>query len=92
MATVYERVRAIVADKWGIRKEDIDEGSSFADFRVDEWDLKDLIKTLGRRFSIQRNPAKVSDGDVVNIHTVGDVIKYLKDHGVQDQPEVIPAA
>lgn len=85
MATVYERVKSIVIDKLRVDEEDVHEESSFVDdLEADSLDLVELIMAFEEEFSADDNPLEISDEDASNIHSIGDAVAYLKDHGVQD--------
>ena len=85
MATVYERVKSIVADKLGVDESDVKEGSSFVDdLNADSLDLVELIMAFEEEFSTDDNQLEISDEDAGNIATINDAISYLKGHGVAD--------
>jgi acyl carrier protein len=85
LATVYERVKSIVIDKLRVDEADVREDSSFVDdLEADSLDLVELIMAFEEEFSTDGNVVEISDEDAGNIHTIGDAIIYLKDHGVQD--------
>lgn len=86
MATVYERVKAIVIDKLRVDEDAISEASSFVDdLEADSLDLVELIMAFEEEFSSDGNPVEISDEEAGNIHTIADAVAYLKDHGVQDR-------
>lgn len=85
MATVYERVKSIVIDKLRVDEANIHENASFVDdLEADSLDLVELIMAFEEEFSTDGNVVEISDEDAGNIHTIGDAIAYLKEHGVQD--------
>ncbi len=85
MPTVYERVKAIVADKLGVDEDEVKEGSSFVDdLKADSLDLVELIMAFEEEFSTDDNPVEISDEDAGNIFTVNDAVKFLTEHGVED--------
>lgn len=84
MATVYERVRAIVVEQLGVDEEDVVENASFVDdLNADSLDLVELIMSLEEEFSSDAE-LEISDEDAEKIGTVQDAVDYLKDHGVED--------
>ena len=86
MATVIERVRSIVVDKLGVEEGDVEQGSSFVDdLNADSLDLVELIMAFEEEFSTDDNTVEISDDDAANIHTVGDAVNYLVEHGVSDE-------
>ena len=85
MATVYERVKAIVVDKLRVDEDQVHESASFVDdLKADSLDLVELIMAFEEEFSTDNSAVEISDEDAANIHTIADAVTYLKDHGVQD--------
>lgn len=86
MAIVYERVKAIVVDKLGADENAVQEGSSFVDdLNADSLGLVEFIMAFEEEFSTDDEPVELSDEDAGNMHTVKDVVDYLKQHGVKDE-------
>lgn len=57
----------------------VTESSSFKDdLGADSLDLFELVMSLEEEFGVE-----IPSEDLENIATVGDVINYLKDHGVE---------
>lgn len=84
MATVYERVRAIVVEQLGVDEEDVVMAASFTDdLNADSLDLVELIMSLEEAFQSDVE-LEISDEDAEKIVTVQDAVDYLKDHGVED--------
>lgn len=85
MATVYERVKSIVADKLGVDEADVTEESAFVEnLNADSLDLVELIMAFEEEFSTGDSQLEISDDDAGNIGTISDVVTYLKAHGVED--------
>ena len=85
MATIYERVKSIVADKLGVEEAEVKEDSSFVDnFNADSLDLVELIMAFEEEFSTGDQPLEISDEEAGNIATIRDAVAYLKEHGVED--------
>ena len=85
MATIYERVKSIVADKLGVDEAEVTEDSSFVDnFNADSLDLVELIMAFEEEFSTADKPLEISDEEAGNIATINDAVTYLKEHGVAD--------
>lgn len=86
MATVFERVRAIVVEQLGVEEEEVVPGASFVDdLNADSLDLVELIMSLEEEFSEDAGGMEISDEDAEKIATVQDAVDYLKDHGVEDK-------
>ncbi len=85
MATVFERVRDITADKLSVDIEEINSESSFTeDLNADSLDVVELIMAIEEEFGSGDQPLEISDEDAEGIRTVSDAVTYLKDHGVSD--------
>ena len=86
MATVYERVKAIVADKLDVGEDAVVPSASFVDdLNADSLDLAELIMAFEEEFSNGDNKIEIADEDAGEIVTLQDAIDYLKKHGVQDE-------
>lgn len=85
MATVFERVRAIVVEQLGVEEEDVVPAASFVDdLNADSLDLVELIMSLEEEFSAEGGDFEIPDEDAEKIVTVQDAVDYLKDHGIDD--------
>lgn len=84
MATVFERVRAIVCEQLGVDEDQVTPTTSFVeDLNADSLDLVELIMALEEEFGDEAN-IEISDEDAEKIVTVQDAVDYLKEHGVED--------
>jgi acyl carrier protein len=86
LATVFERVRAIVVEQLGVEEEEVAPSASFVDdLNADSLDLVELIMSLEEEFSADGEEVEISDEDAEKIATVQDAVDYLKDHGIEDK-------
>lgn len=86
VATVFERVRAIVVEQLGVEEDEVVPGASFVDdLNADSLDLVELIMSLEEEFSGDGSELEISDEDAEKIATVQDAVDYLKDHGIEDK-------
>ena len=86
MATVFERVRAIVVEQLGVEEDEVVPAASFVDdLNADSLDLVELITSLEEEFTTDANGLEIPDEDAEKIATVQDAVDYLKDHGVEDK-------
>ena len=86
MATVEERVRAVVADKLSVDEPDVVADASFTeDLNADSLDLVELIMAFEEEFGSEDQVLEISDEDAVGITNVQQAIDYLKAHGVEDE-------
>jgi len=85
VATVFERVRAIVVEQLGVEESDVVPSASFVDdLNADSLDLVELIMSLEEEFT-EDTEMEISDEDAEKIATVQDAVDYVKDHGVEDK-------
>lgn len=72
---VFERLRKMISDQFGIDEDDIDMDTSFKDdLNADSLDLVELVMAIEDEFDLQ-----VADEDVEKIHTVGDAVNYINE-------------
>lgn len=85
MATVFERVRDIAADKLSIETEEIKPESSFTnDLNADSLDVVELIMALEEEFSVGDKEVEISDEEAEGLNTINDVLSFLKTKGISD--------
>ena len=85
MATVFERVRKIIAEQLGVDEGEITPQTSFVDdLNADSLDLVELIMSLEEEFSKQGKSIEVSDEDAEKIATVQDAVNYIQELGISD--------
>ena len=78
--TMLEKMKEIIAEQLSTDADGITEATSFKDdLGADSLDLFELVMALEDEYSVEI-PAE----DLQNLATVGDVMKYLKDKGVED--------
>ncbi|MEE8363915.1 MAG: acyl carrier protein [Dehalococcoidia bacterium] len=85
MATVFERVRDIAADKLSVDPDDVKPESSFTeDLEADSLDVVELIMALEEEFGADDQPLEISDEEAEGLRTVEDVVQFLADKGITD--------
>ena len=85
MATVFERIRDITADKLSVETDEIKHGSSFADdLNADSLDVVELIMALEEEFGSEDEPLEISDEEAENLRPVNDVVGFLESKGIND--------
>lgn len=76
---MLEKMKELIADQLGIEADSISETSSFKeDLGADSLDLFELVMALEDEYSVEI-PAE----ELQKLLTVGDVVNYLKDKGVE---------
>ena len=85
MATVFERVRAIITEQLGVKEEEVVPSASFIeDLNADSLDLVELIMALEEEFSNPVKKVEIPDEDAKRIITVKDTVDYIKGLGIED--------
>ena len=85
MATVLERVTAIIVEQLGVEKEQVVLSASFVeDLNADSLDLVELIMALEEEFTNPARRVEIPDEDAKKILTVKDAVDYIKELGVED--------
>ncbi|MCK4809597.1 MAG: acyl carrier protein [Candidatus Omnitrophica bacterium] len=73
MASVDERVKNIIAEQLGVKKEEIKPESSFVDdLGADSLDTVEVVMALEEEFGIE-----IPDEDADKMATVGEAVKYI---------------
>lgn len=77
---MLEKMKELIADQLSVDADSITEESSFKDdLGADSLDLFELVMALEDEYSVE-----IPADDLQTLATVGDVIKYLKDKGVEE--------
>jgi len=76
MASVEDKVKAIIVEQLGIPEEDVKPAASFIDdLGADSLDIVELVMAMEEEFEIE-----IPDEEAENIKSVGDAIKYIGEH------------
>jgi len=71
------RLKKIIAERLGVKEEEIVPGASFADdLKADSLDLVELIMALEEEFGVD-----IPDDEAEKILTVADALNYVDAHG-----------
>ncbi len=74
MSAVADKVKSIIAEQLGVKKEEVTDGAKFIDdLGADSLDTVELVMALEEEFGIE-----VPDEDAEKMTTVGDAIKYIE--------------
>lgn len=76
---MLEKIAAIVKEQLNVDNEITTETSFKDDLGADSLDIFELVMSLEEEFGIE-----IPSEDLEGIQTVGDVIEYLKSHGVEE--------
>ena len=86
MATVLERVQAVVAEKLSVdESEVVPEASFMEDLNADSLDLVELIMAFEEEFSTDDNALGISDEAAESIATVQAAVTFLSEQGFEDE-------
>ncbi|MDP4085530.1 MAG: acyl carrier protein [Bacillota bacterium] len=71
--TTFEKLKPIIADKLGVKMDQINLEASFKDnFKADSLDMVNLTMEIEDEFAIE-----ISDKVAATLQTVGDVVNYI---------------
>ncbi len=77
---MFEKLKDIIAEQLNVDASDIEMSTSFKDdLGADSLDLFELVMALEEEYNCE-----IPSEDLENIATVEDIVKYLKDHGVEE--------
>ncbi|MFH0768708.1 MAG: acyl carrier protein [Chloroflexota bacterium] len=86
MATIFERVKAIIVEQLGVDEAEVVPSANFVDdLGADSLDLVELIMSLEEKFSDPSKKVEIPDEDAEKILTVQDAVDYIRDQGVKDE-------
>lgn len=72
---IFDKVKEILAEQLEIDADEITLATNVIDdLGADSLDVVDLVMSLEDEFDIE-----IPDEDIENIHTVGDLVKYIED-------------
>ena len=77
---MLEKMKELIADQLGVSEDEVTLEASFKeDLDADSLDLFELVMALEEEYDVE-----IPSDDLAELNTVGDVINYLKDKGVED--------
>ncbi|MGN0435409.1 MAG: acyl carrier protein [Wujia sp.] len=77
---MLEKLKEIIAEQLSVDEADVELTTSFKDdLGADSLDLFELVMALEEEYNVE-----IPSDDLNNLATVEDVMKYLKDLGVED--------
>jgi acyl carrier protein len=85
MASVLDRVKAVVIDRLGADEAAVLAEASFTDdLNADSLDLVELIMAFEEEFADGAEPLKISDEDAEGIRTIQNAVDFIKGKGYTD--------
>lgn len=77
---MLEKMKEIIAEQLSVSENEVTLEASFKDdLDADSLDLFELVMALEEEYDVE-----IPSDDLAELNTVGDVINYLKDKGVED--------
>ena len=77
---MLEKMKEIIADQLSVSEDEVTLEASFKDdLDADSLDFFELVMELEEEYDVE-----IPSDDLAELNTVGDVINYLKDKGVED--------
>ena len=77
---VFEKVKAVIVEQLGVAETAVTMEASFIDdLGADSLDIVELVMALEEEYNCE-----IPSDDLSSIETVEDVIKYLKDLGIEE--------
>ncbi len=84
MATVFDKIKAIVVEQLGVDEKDVVPTASFVeDLGADSLDLVELIMSLEEAFSTPDRKLEIPDEAAEKIVTIQDAIDFIKEQGLE---------
>ncbi len=85
MATIFERLKELIAEQLDTEEKELTPETSFTDdLNVDSLDLIELITAMEEKFSTPQRKLEISDEDAEKMHTIQDAVTYLRDQEIED--------
>lgn len=77
MSDIEQKVKDIIVEQLGVKKEQVTESASFIDdLGADSLDTVELVMALEEAFNIE-----IPDEEAEKIRTVGEAVNYINNHG-----------
>lgn len=75
MAVSADKIKSIIAEQLGVKKEEVTDVASFVDdLGADSLDTVELVMALEEEFGME-----IPDEDAEKLKTVGEAIKYIEE-------------
>ncbi len=75
MEVSHDKIKQIIADQLGVKKEEVTDNAKFVDdLGADSLDTVELVMALEEEFGVE-----IPDEDAEKLTTVGDALRYIDD-------------
>lgn len=71
---IFEKLAKLLAEQFGLEPDEITEDTGLEDLGADSVDLVEMSMNLEEEFGIE----EMGEEDMASIHTVGDLVNYLR--------------
>ena len=80
MATVYDKVKELLVDKFGVEEDEISPEATFEDLDLDSLDLVEFALAAEDELGV-----RISDEEAEQLDTLDDTVKLLEEKGAKVQ-------
>ncbi|HWB71296.1 MAG TPA: acyl carrier protein [Egibacteraceae bacterium] len=78
MSPIYDRVKELLVDKFGVPAEDVSPEATFEDLDLDSLDLVEFALAAEEELGV-----RISDDEAERLETLQDTVKLLESKGAQ---------
>ena len=78
MATVYDKVKELLVDKFGVEEEEVSPEATFEDLDLDSLDLVEFALAAEDELGV-----RISDEEAEQLETLNDTVKLLEEKGAK---------
>jgi acyl carrier protein len=78
MSAVYDKVKQLLVDKFGVAEEEISLSATFADLDLDSLDLVEFALAAEEELGV-----RISDEEAEQLDTLDDTVKLLEQKGAR---------
>ena len=78
MSPVYEKVKGVLVDKFGVEESEVSLEASFDDLDLDSLDLVEFALAAEEELGV-----RISDEEAEQLETLADTVKLLEEKGAQ---------
>ncbi len=78
MSAVYEKVKGVLVDKFGVEESEVSMEASFEDLDLDSLDLVEFALAAEEELGV-----RISDEEAEQLETLADTVKLLEEKGAQ---------
>lgn len=76
MSAVYDKVKALLVDKFGVEESEVAPDASFEDLDLDSLDLVEFALAAEEELGV-----RITDEEAEQLETLGDTVKLLEEKG-----------